>query len=118
MTIRITEKRKRILNTLKKHKGIFSANDIHKKLSDIDLVTIYRNLDLFYKEGIILKVNLNSNETQYEYQSAPHYHAVCNKCKKVIHFDASRKKIEKILGLKDFKVREIDLVVRGECGHK
>lgn len=116
MTIRLTEKRKKILDVLKRHKGVFSAGDIHKKLPEIDLVTIYRNLDLFTKEKMITKVHLKSDEVQYEYQEKPHHHAICMDCKKVIHFDASNGEIEKILGLKGFDIEEIDLVVKGRCG--
>jgi Fur family peroxide stress response transcriptional regulator len=117
MKIRLTKKRKEILDALKNHGGVFSANDLHKKLPKIDLVTIYRNLDLFVKENMIKKVNLSDSEAHYEYQNTPHHHAVCTDCKKVIHFDASDKKIKKALGLEDFDVDEIDLVVRGRC-HK
>ena len=118
MKIRLTKKREKILNVLKKHKGTLSANDIHKKLPEIDLVTIYRNLDLFTKEKVITKVQLGTDEVQYEYQKEPHHHAVCTDCSKVIHFSASNEKIKKILGLKNFDVEEIDLVVKGKCGRK
>lgn len=116
MTIRLTEKRKQILGVLKKRKGIFSANDIHHKLPQIDLVTIYRNLDLFTKEKMIKKVSLSDDEIQYEYQEKPHHHAVCNDCSRVIHFKTSDEKIKKLLKLKNFEIDEIDLVVKGRCG--
>ncbi len=92
-----------------------SAGEIHKKVPDIDLVTVYRNLDLFVKEKMVVKVHLKDDEVQYEYQEKPHHHAVCGKCKKVIHFDVSDDKIKKILGLNNFDVEEIDLVVKGKC---
>ena len=52
MNIRLTEKRQRILDILKENHGTLSASDIHGELPDVDLVTIYRNLDLFTKEKI------------------------------------------------------------------
>ena len=118
MKIRMTEKRKRILNTLKRHHGALSASDLHTKLSDIDLVTIYRNLDLFTKEKLIKTFHLSSNETQYEYQPEPHHHAVCTKCEKVIHFTAPDKKIKKLLGLENFNIEELEVTVKGVCKHQ
>ncbi|MEX0935174.1 MAG: Fur family transcriptional regulator [Candidatus Paceibacterota bacterium] len=117
MTLRLTTKRKQILDVLKKHEGTLSAKEIHAKLPDIDLVTIYRNLDLFVKEKLITKVFLDTDEVLYEYQHEPHHHAVCTDCENVIHFTAPDEKIKKLLKLKDFKVDEIEVTVRGRCNH-
>lgn len=115
MGIRLTDKRKKILNLIKNNNGLLSASEIHNKLPKIDLVTIYRNLDLFSKENLIIKVQLGTGEFQYEYQKEPHHHAVCVDCKKVIHFSTNNEEIKKLLNLKDFKIDEIDLLVKGRC---
>lgn len=117
MTIKLTQKRKQILCVLKEYSGTLSAADIHSKLSNIDLVTIYRNLDLFAKEKMIKKIHLDADETQYEYQHEPHHHAVCTDCHKVIHFTASDTKIKKLLQLQNFEMDEIEVTVRGVCKH-
>lgn len=118
MSIKLTTKRKEILAVLKNSHGTLSAADIHRKLSDIDLVTIYRNLDLFVKKKLIRKINLGTEEAQYEYQKEPHHHAVCTDCNKVLHFTAPDEKIKKLLGLEDFQVDEIEVTVKGICAHK
>ena len=118
MTIKLTQKRQQILDVLKKYPGTLSAADIHIKLPEIDLVTIYRNLDLFVSEKLIKRVHLGTDEAQYEYQHEPHHHAVCVECEKVIHFTAPDTKIKKLLGLEDFQVDEIEVTVRGICNHK
>lgn len=115
MNIRLTKKREQILDVLKKHHGTLSAADIHTKLPSIDLVTIYRNLELFTKEKIIKQLRLDSGEAQYEYQTEPHHHALCTDCKKVIHFTAPNEKLKKLLGIEDFTVDEIEVTVRGTC---
>lgn len=117
MTIRLTEKRLRILNTLKAHSGTMSAADIHRLLSDIDLVTIYRNLELFTKEKLIKQFHLDSHEAVYEYQHEPHHHAICTECERVIHFTAPDAKIKQLLGIEDFEVDELEVTVRGRCHH-
>ena len=117
MTIRMTTKRKAILNCLQTHHGTLSAKDIHQKLPEVDLVTIYRNLDLFVKERMIREVHLGADEALYEYQKEPHHHAVCTDCERVIHFTAHDAKIRESLGLQDFDVDEIEVTVRGSCKH-
>lgn len=92
-----------------------SAADIHKQLPELDLVTIYRNLELFTNEKLIKKVSLETNETQYEYQSEPHHHAVCTDCHKVLHFKAPDEKIKKLLSLEDFDIDELEVTVKGRC---
>ena len=115
MTIKLTEKRKQILQTLKAHKGALSAAELHAKLPNIDLVTIYRNLDVFVKERLIKRVSLGTDEALFEYQAEPHHHAVCSDCEKVIHFKAPDAKIIKLLGLEGFAVDELEVTVRGKC---
>lgn len=118
MNLKMTPKRKKIIALLKRCGCTLSAADIHQKLPEIDLVTIYRNLDLFVKEKIIKKVHLVSEETHYEFQKAPHHHAICTDCDKIIHFDASNEKIKKLLSLSNFTVDEIEVTVRGHCKKK
>lgn len=118
MSIKLTKKRNKILEVLKEAPGTLSASEIHKHIPDIDLVTIYRNLSLFSKEKLIKQVQLNAEKAQYEYQKGPHHHAICTGCKKVIHFDAPDSEIKKMLGLRNFKIDEFEMTIRGTCGHK
>lgn len=115
MTLRLTDKRKKILVVLQTQKKALSASAIHKMLPDIDLVTIYRNLDAFAKQKLIKRVSLGTDEALYEYQSEPHHHALCTDCEKVIHFKAPDAKIIKLLGLEGFVVDELEVTVRGKC---
>jgi len=117
MNIRLTKKRKQILDILKNHQRTFSAKDIHALLPDIDLVTIYRNLELFQKANMITEVHIRADETHYEFQHEPHHHAICTNCNRVIHFPASSAQIKKLLKLKQFDVHNIEITVRGSCGH-
>ena len=115
MTIRLTKKRQQILDVLQTHHGTLSAADIHQQLPAIDLVTIYRNLELFTEEKLIKQIFLGSNESRFEYQAEPHHHAVCTDCEKVIHFTAPTDEVKKLLGIEDFLVDEIEITVRGTC---
>lgn len=118
MTTRFSKKRESILQVLKTGYGAFSASDIHAKLPDLDLTTIYRNLELFVSTGDVKKLLLNNKEALYEYAKESHHHAVCTECERIIHFTAPDEKIKKLLGVADFQVDELEVTVRGICNHK
>jgi Fur family transcriptional regulator, ferric uptake regulator len=118
MKKRHSKKREQILAILEAAKEALPAAAIHERLKDIDLATIYRNLDLFVQEGVIKKLHFGGTESLYEFQGHPHHHAVCIDCERVIHFTAPDEKIKKLLGLTDFTVTELELTVRGTCTHK
>ena len=112
---RNSKKRTEILNIIKNSEIALSAAGIHAFLPHIDLATIYRNLDKFTEQKIIKKIRLNDKEAQYEHQYEKHHHAVCNAGDTTIHFQVPENKIIKLLGLKDFKIDEVDIIVTGSC---
>lgn len=118
MKMRLTKKRQAILDVLKKSKEALSAAEVHERVPDVDLVTIYRNLENFTNEKIIKKLQLGSQEARFEYQHEPHHHAICIECERVIHFTAPDEKIKKLLGIEEFQVDELEVTVRGICNHK
>ena len=107
-----------ILDVLKQEHGALSAAQLHERLPELDLATIYRNLELFVADGTVKKLQLGGKEAQYEYQNEPHHHAVCTECEKVIHFKAPDEKIKRLLNIEDFNVDELEVTVRGVCTHR
>ena len=110
-----TKKRQQILDALESVHGCISARALAKKISGIDQATIYRNLDLFVKEGLVKKFLFDGSEAVYESAHTNHHHAVCNDCEKVIHVDVSDKDLVRALDIKDFDIASVELVVRGSC---
>ena len=117
MKTRLTKKRQAILDVLKNKQAALSASEIHELVPDVDLATVYRNLEYFTKEKVIKKLQLGSQEARFEYQREPHHHALCDQCEKVIHFTAPDQKIIKLLGLENFVVAELEVTVRGTHTH-
>ena len=117
MKTRLTKKRQAILDVLKGQNNALSAAEVHALIPDIDLATVYRNLEYFTNEKVIKKLQLGSQEARFEFQHEPHHHAVCTDCHRVIHFTAPDKKIMKLLGIEDFQVDELEVTVRGICNH-
>lgn len=113
--MKLTEKRKELLAELKKNHECISARELAKLLPHIDQATVYRNLDLFVKEGLARKYVFDGSESVYEYAHKDHHHAVCTSCEKVIHVQVSDKDLIQKLNIKDFDVSSVDVVVRGTC---
>jgi Fe2+ or Zn2+ uptake regulation protein len=117
MQKRFSKKRQQILDTLKAKQRALTAAELHAALPEMNLTTIYRNLELFTSEKVIRKLQLGTQEARYEYQAKPHHHAVCETCERVIHFTAPDDKIKKLLGLEDFEIDELEVTVRGRHRH-
>lgn len=118
MKTKLTKKRQSILDVLQKHKAALSAAEVHAFVPEIDLATVYRNLEYFTNEKMIKKLQLGTQEARFEYQHEPHHHAICTECERVIHFTAPDEKIKALLGVQDFQVDELEVTVRGICKHK
>ncbi len=123
--IKLTRQRQIVLNAIIETGKPFSASDLHENLeSEMDLATIYRNLEMLCGEGIIRQV-MNENDRQY-YELAckhnpEHPHFYCNRCGKIYCM-----KKEKPVRLKNdlpenFIVEQTVLQYRGvcaECGRR
>lgn len=117
--IKLTRQRLIVLNAIIGTGKPFSASDLHENLeSEMDLATIYRNLEMLCGEGIIRQV-MNEKERQY-YELAcehnpEHPHFYCNSCGK-IYCMKREKPIRLKSGLpQDFTIEQTVLQYRGIC---
>jgi len=115
-----TKTRESILNLLRNTSSPMSANDIFKALKskDITLSSVYRTLDTFYKENMLIK-DLDQNGTAiYTIHKDNHHHYLqCKECNKKIDLDFCpyhkiNTEINKQFG---FIVDEKNLVIYGIC---
>lgn len=113
--MRQTKHRQTILDFLENNHQAFSAAEIHSALPEINLVTIYRNLESFVQSGQVTKLHLGKNEATYEIQHEPHHHAVCSDCQKVIHFTVNDENLKKEFSLPGFKINDIEITLKGSC---
>jgi len=84
---RNTRQRQVILEELQKLTSHPTAVGLYqivcRRLSKISLGTVYRNLDLLTRTGIIQKLEFGSEEARFDGNSAPHHHIRCVKCGRV-----------------------------------
>lgn len=112
--LKLTKKRQQILNLFEKSKA-FSAHEIHTKLKDLDLATVYRNLNLFVEAGLIKEIRIDKDKVLYERIQDDHQHAKCIDCGDIRHFSVDKLALLKALDLDKFEIDQVDVIVRGRC---
>lgn len=81
--IRLTKGKKAVLECLFHAKSGMSAQEIHAEISasEIDLATIYRNLEMLEKLGFLLKTEYSPKGWKYALSSRKHSHSIeCVQC--------------------------------------
>ncbi|GAB4366464.1 MAG: transcriptional repressor [Calditrichia bacterium] len=108
--LRFTEPRRMILDVLSDTHEHLSAEEIymrvHQIYPNVGLTTVYRNLDLLERMGVVAKFQFGDGRSRYELVKNPqkpghHHHLVCIQCKKIIDYD-------------DFVNEEIELLEKVE----
>ena len=83
-------KRNAILECLKSTDQHPSAETVHEMLQaehpDISLATVYRNLALFKKQGLIQSIGTVNGIERFDANTDPHVHFVCTGCDAVLDF--------------------------------
>jgi len=119
--IKLTRQRLSVLEFIISMDGSFCADDLYTGLKDdMDLVTIYRNLILLCREGILREV-MNKNDRQYFelacIHNPEHPHFFCNICKKIYCLKSKKSFTvpRRINPDDDFIVQETILQYNGIC---
>lgn len=116
---KITPARLAILETIRKAGSPQSAEDLSKKLRNIDPVTVYRNLAILTKSGLLRQVDLRKDSLYFELADSHHHHIVCTSCEKIEDFE--NKEIENMLNKimkkseKFIKITDHSLELFGVC---
>lgn len=119
--IKVTKQRVTVLNHILSRDSSFCANDLFDELKGkMDLVTIYRNLLMLCREGILREV-MNKSGRQYFELSSPqnpvHPHFYCSACRKIFCLKTkSNSSVSKKINTGDnFIIHETVLQYSGIC---
>ncbi|MBU1038728.1 transcriptional repressor [Patescibacteria group bacterium] len=109
---RLTKPRLQVLAVLKQLKQPVAVKVIYQRLKKqgIDLVSIYRALDLFVSLGFVF-AEIFGKDKRYYLADQPHHHISCFKCRKVACLPCQHN-FSKIKG---FKKVSHQLVLTGLC---
>jgi Fur family ferric uptake transcriptional regulator len=80
----MTRQRRIILEELRNVSSHPTADGLHRmvrrRLPRISLGTVYRNLEMLSRQGVILKLDLGGDQRRFDGRTDPHYHVRCLRC--------------------------------------
>lgn len=89
--MRMTSQRYAILEYLLTDEIHPTANEIYQHLKtdfpNMSIATIYNNLNFFKEAGILIELPFSDSSSRFDLSVSKHYHAICNKCGKVVDFN-------------------------------
>ncbi len=122
---RITPQRLAILKTLAASEGHPSVDDIYQEVKALfpttSLATVYKTVSLLKELNEVLELGFPDGSNHYDgYNPAPHPHAICMKCKKIMdpermNIDALSEEMSRKTGYKIFHHRLDFFGVCPEC---
>lgn len=123
MEMRNSNQRKIVLDVMNENYSHPTADEIYEKAriqdSHISKGTVYRNLNILWKQGLVKKVSVPNGSDHYDFTLKEHYHFWCKNCQKI--FDAPDNicvKIENAVSTmveNGFSVNGHDLLFTGLC---
>lgn len=119
--VRKSKQREAILKILTEPHSHPTAEQIYeqvrKKIPNISLGTVYRNLKLLHLEGKTLELDFNNGKSRFDGKTQNHYHFRCEQCGRIFDVDEPvHLEIEKRLARKTgFKFHYHRLEFSGLC---
>jgi len=118
----VTTQRQLLLYLIHDARGHIDAKELYRRATredeSISLATVYRNLRLFKKLGLVDERRLGQVRCYYEIKQTPeHQHLVCRGCGKIIEFESPliRKLVDKVQRDHRFNVIKAELYLEGYC---
>lgn len=119
--IRMTQSRKAILSALGRTKAHPTADEVYsivrEQLPKVSLGTVYRNLDLLAKQGLIRTLATAGEQRRYDGVLDDHHHIRCEVCGRIddIELANTERLDELVVGGKGYEVHGYTLCFVGIC---
>jgi Fur family transcriptional regulator, peroxide stress response regulator len=119
--VRITPQRQEMIAILKNSKEHWTAeeifNELGKQFSSVSITTVYNNLKLFVKLGLVEELQFGEGLSKFEWKSEEHYHIICSNCGKIEDFYYPQlKEVEAFAqDLSKYKIKNHQLQFYGTC---
>ena len=119
---RVTNQRALLLDLIRHSYGHLDADELYRKANDknhkLSLSTVYRNLQLFKRLGLIAEYHFDEEHHHYEARpTTEHQHLVCLSCGKIVEFNLplSQQLRDTIGKQHGFEINEVELRLSGLC---
>ena len=113
--------RKEVLAIFGKYNNAIPLSIVEKELKNYNRITLYRTIKIFVEKGIIHKITLSGNESNYalcqeECTTVAHHHQhihfKCNGCNKIFCVEISEFPELKIPG---YEIEQLEIQAAGLC---
>ena len=118
----LTSQRRLLLELIDNAGGHIDAKELFRRASSTDtsisLATVYRNLRLFQRLGLVDERRLGQSSHYYEiHQPSRHQHFICSNCGRIVEFQAPA--VSKLVGdiqrEQGFSVTKAEFYLEGHC---
>ncbi|MGD8718262.1 MAG: transcriptional repressor [Candidatus Zixiibacteriota bacterium] len=119
--LKMTAQRRVIIEELRKNKSHPTADQlfllVRKRLPDISMATVYRNLDILAEHGLVQKLWEGEGPRRYNGTVTDHYHVYCEHCGRLddVPLEAVNGFLQKAQALSDYDIRGYRLEFYGVC---
>jgi len=120
---RMTRQRRVILDTLRQSTAHPTADELHalvrQTLPHISLGTVYRNLDILVRCGMVLKLDIGGGPSRYDGNVHWHDHIRCKECGRLDDTEPIVLQLDKERALRKtgYRVTAYRLELEGICPH-
>ena len=98
--------------------GLINIDEIYEDVKEyyptLSLATIYKNIILTVKQGVIIEVPMNGEKSKYELKKDNHIHLICQSCGEIRDIEISKEK-EQILHIENFQLNNAQINLYGVC---
>jgi Fe2+ or Zn2+ uptake regulation protein len=124
MNHRNTKQRRVILDTVERHGGHLTADEIYRlarrRHPRLSLGTVYRNLRVLAAQGAVRELDFGMAVTYFETTKDPHYHLICRVCGRIADVELPierglMKLVMRAPGASGFQIEEHRLDFIGVC---
>lgn len=117
---RITKQRRAIFAALQGDASHPTAEEVYlrvkEELPHISLATVYRNLKLLARQGLIREISTGEGPNRYDFRTHEHAHFQCDRCGRILDVDMGLpRELTRGLERTGFRVRSHELVLHGLC---
>jgi Fur family ferric uptake transcriptional regulator len=116
--LRLTPQRVQVLEAVRQLQHA-TPEQVHETLPDVDLVTVYRTVELLEELDLIRHTHLSHGAASYRPAEDDHVHVICHNCGVVLNApqDLIDTLARRLLGDDGFVVDRSHLTVFGSCRH-
>lgn len=116
-----TKQKSQIIEIIKNTNKPFTIKEIHEKINEVGLTTIYRLIDKMIEEDKLKKYIGKEGKTYYQYlekcDKENHFYLKCDSCGNMTHIDCDciNDLYKHILNNHKFKLSKKNIIINGLC---